>query len=88
VENPDCRVGGKSIIFVLLEAIRTTDMVDARNSKIVELRELARQFRQRAEETQLTKYVDLMRRSAAELERLADQIENGISPVEPFARAG
>lgn len=57
-------------------------MNDARNSKVVELRELARQFHARAEETQLRKYIELMRRSAIELDRLADKIESGIMPVE------
>ena len=52
-----------------------SDKNEARTAKAQELRELARQFRSRAEETQLLKYVDLMRRSAAELEHLADQIE-------------
>ncbi len=52
-----------------------SDKNEARTAKAQELRELARQFRSRAEETQLIKYVDLMRRSAAELEHLADEIE-------------
>jgi hypothetical protein len=51
---------------------------DARVAKAQELRELARQFRSKADETQLLKYVELMRRSAAELERLAEQIESTI----------
>jgi hypothetical protein len=52
-----------------------TDVNDARTAKAQELRELARQFRSKADETQLMKYVDLMRRSAAELENLAERIE-------------
>ncbi len=52
------------------------DVNDARAAKAQELRELARQFRSRADETQLLKYVELMRRSAIELERLAGEIES------------
>lgn len=51
------------------------DVSNTRTAKAQELRALARQFRNKADETQLMKYVDLMRRSAAELERLADQLE-------------
>jgi len=60
-----------------------TDTGKARISKAQELRELARQFRSRAEETQLLKYMDLMRRSAVELDNLADQIEtaNDVVPA-------
>ena len=59
---------------------------NSRLEKAQELRALARQFRSKAEETQLLKYVDLMRRSAAELERLADQIEAEIEAIEPEKR--
>ena len=72
-------------MFVSLEAVRTTDINDARNSKAQELRDLARQFRAKADETQLMKYVDLMRRSAIELEHLADQIEAGLASAAPVA---
>jgi len=60
-----------------------TDTGKARISKAQELRELARQFRSRAEETQLLKYMDLMRRSAVELDNMADQIEtaNDVVPA-------
>lgn len=61
-------------------------MDDARIAKVVELRELARQFRSKADETQLLKYIDLMRRSAAELENLAEQIEAEIGLDAPKAR--
>jgi hypothetical protein len=59
---------------------------DARAAKAQELRELARQFRSKADETQLQKYVELMRRSAMELERLAEQIESAIEFDLPAAR--
>lgn len=48
-----------------------------RHANVHELRELARQFRVKASETQLANYVGLMLRSADELERLAGQIEAG-----------
>jgi hypothetical protein len=52
-----------------------TDAGDTENRKAKELRLLAAQFRAKAEETQLANYVDLMRKSAGELERLASQLE-------------
>jgi hypothetical protein len=61
------------------------DMNDGRISKAQELRDLACQFRAKADETHLMKYVDLMRRSALELEHLAEQIEAGIVSGEPLA---
>ncbi len=53
-------------------------MADANNgriSEVLKLRALARQFRAKAGETQLAVYIDMMGRSAMELERLADKIE-------------
>ena len=63
-------------------------MSEAHIIKAIELRALARQFRARSDETQFMKYVELMRRSAFELESLAEQIEAGASPVEAFSRTG
>ncbi len=51
------------------------DMDNGRISKAAKLRAVARQLRAKAGETQLAFYIDLMQRSAAELELLADQIE-------------
>jgi hypothetical protein len=64
------------------------EVSDTRTEKAQELRDLARQFRLKAEETQLLKYVDLMRRSATELERLADQIDGAAELMAPVARYG
>ncbi len=50
-------------------------MHDARVAKALELRSLAEQFRARTRETQLLHYIELMLRSAAELDSLADAIE-------------
>lgn len=50
--------------------------------RIRELRALANQFRAKAEETQLSTYIELMIRSAAELDRLADELEDrGMFPA-------
>lgn len=48
---------------------------DMRSSRAKQLREVARQFRLKAEETQAPNYIELMTRYAAELERDAEQIE-------------
>jgi len=50
-------------------------MDDMRSSRAKQLREVARQFRLKAEETQVPNYIELMTRYAAELERDAEQIE-------------
>jgi hypothetical protein len=65
-----------------------SDVNDARVAKAQELRELARQFRSRAGETRLRKYVELMCRSAMELEHLADQIEAAVGMDFPKVRYG
>jgi len=65
-----------------------TDGTDARVAKAGELRELARQFRLQAEETRLMKYVDLMRKSAVELDLLAEQIESSLAATQPLMRCG
>jgi hypothetical protein len=51
------------------------EMTDPRLTKALELRHLATDFRERAEEMRLVKYIDLMLRSAVELERLAEDLE-------------
>jgi hypothetical protein len=51
------------------------EMTDPRLTKAMELRHLAMDFREKAEETRLVKYIDLMLRSAVELERLAEDLE-------------
>lgn len=60
-------------------------MTDKTAKKVLEMRALASEFRAKAEETELLPYIDLMRRSAAELEKLADELEN--RPQTAFARA-
>jgi hypothetical protein len=55
-------------------------MSDARDSRVLELRKLARQFYAKTEETDLQEYIDLMRNCAAELEGLADEIEARAQP--------
>jgi hypothetical protein len=51
------------------------DMTDPRLTKAMDLRNLAMDFRERAEETRLVQYIDLMLKSAVELERLAEDLE-------------
>ena len=51
------------------------DMTDPRLTQATELRGLAMDFRERAEETRLGNYIDLMLKSAVELERLAEDLE-------------
>jgi hypothetical protein len=51
------------------------EMTDPRLTTAMELRNLAIAFRDRAEEMRLVKYIDLMLKSAGELERLAEDIE-------------
>lgn len=55
------------------------ELPDARSERIRDLRALADHFRSKADETQLGSYIDLMRSSAVELERLADRIEAEMS---------
>ena len=43
--------------------------------KAEELRRLAREFRAKATETEMREYIAMMKRSAAELEQFADEIE-------------
>ena len=62
------------------------EMNDPRLAKAMELRVLAMDFREKAEEMRLIKYIDLMLRSATELERVAEDLErmsddNFMSPV-------
>lgn len=57
------------------------NVIDARVVQVSELRRLARQFREKATETQLSSYVELMHRSAADLDKLADQIESEIDDI-------
>jgi hypothetical protein len=51
------------------------EMTDPRLTTAMELRNLAMDFRERAEEMRLVKYIDLMLKSAVELERLAEDLE-------------
>jgi hypothetical protein len=51
------------------------DITDPRLTKALELRDLAMDFRERAEEISLVKCVDLMLQGAVELERLAEDLE-------------
>jgi len=51
------------------------EMTDPRLTKAMELRELAMDFREKAEEMRLVRYIDMMLSSAVELERLADDLE-------------
>jgi hypothetical protein len=51
------------------------EMTDPRLTTAMELRNLAIAFRDRAEEMRLVKYIDLMLKSAGELERLAEDLE-------------
>ncbi len=51
------------------------EMTDPRLTKAMELRNLAMDFREKAEEMRLAKYIDLMLKSAVELERLAEDLE-------------
>jgi hypothetical protein len=55
--------------------------------KARELRTLAAQFRAKAEETQLLKYIELMQRSAEELDRLAAELEMRPDGRQASARA-
>jgi hypothetical protein len=51
------------------------DIADPGLTKALELRHLAMDFRERAEEITLVRYVDLMLKSALQLERLAEDLE-------------
>jgi hypothetical protein len=51
-------------------------MIHLQSWKIAELRRLAREFRQRAGETQLPHYVELMLFTAAQLDAEADRQEH------------
>ena len=49
---------------------------DPRLAKATELRMLAMEFREKAAETQMIKYIDMMLSSALELERVAEDLEH------------
>jgi hypothetical protein len=59
----------------MLQDFREIEMTDPRLAKAMELRNLAMDFRERAEEMRLVKYIDMMLKSAVELERLAEDLE-------------
>jgi hypothetical protein len=51
--------------------------------KISNLRTLAREFREKAQQTELPDYKDLMLRAAAELDEYADRLEGRAVPPGP-----
>jgi hypothetical protein len=48
--------------------------------KISRLRTLAREFREKAQQTELPDYKDLMGRAASELDEYADRLEGRVAP--------
>ena len=59
----------------MLQNFIEIEMTDPRLTKAMELRNLAMDFREKSEGTRLVEYIDLMLKSAVELERLAEDLE-------------